>query len=191
MKERHMKKRTRRTRAKTKPANRVRPSNRVLLETAPEFFALPTRTQQVYTNVLSLISRMKQGISRTKAMRGLGLTSRQVDRFGRSAMRKLKNGRYVAKSYDHLLRVVVVISSEGLIEVGTRDSRQASRAGRHSAAVHKYLQTGDASGLTKLKDKYIIDAAGERIELLTELEELDQLGSAGVLSFESLYARGL
>jgi hypothetical protein len=166
-------------------------SNYSAPKTATDFFAMPEQHQQIYLNVLELISRMRAGMSRRQGTRELKLTSRQVDRFGRSTMRKLKNGRWVAKSYDHLLRVVVVVSSEGLIEVGTRDSRQASKAGRHSAAVHKYLQTGDASGLTKLKDKYIIDAAGERIELLTDLEELDQLGSAGVLSFETLYARGL
>jgi len=161
------------------------------LKTAPEFFAMPAHIQQVYLNVLELISRMRQGISRPRAMRELGLTRLQVDRFGRSALRKLKSGRYVAKSYDHLLRVVVVISGEGLIEVGTRDSRQASKAGRHSAAVHKYLQTGDASALAQFRGKYIVDATGERIELLTDNEELDELGSAGVLSFETLYARGL
>jgi hypothetical protein len=112
-------------------------------------------------------------------------------RWGRSGLKKRKNGRYVAKAYDHLLRVVVVVSSEGLREVATRDSRQASKAGKHSAAVHRYLETGDAGALLRLKGKSIIDANGKRVALLTDLEELDELGSAGVLSFESLYAKGL
>jgi hypothetical protein len=165
--------------------NRVRPT------TATEFFEMPKQEQQIYMSTLNLVSFVRKGVSRTRAMRELGLTRWQVDRFARSALRKLKNGRWAAKSYDHLLRVVVVISNEGLIEVGTRDSRQASKAGKHSAAVHKYLQTGDASALAQFKGKYLIDAAGERIELLTNLEELEHLGSAGVLSFESLYAMGL
>lgn len=130
-------------------------------------------------------------MSRTRAMRELKLTSRQVDRFGRSAMRKLTNGRYVAKTYDHLLRVVLVITNQGLLEVGTLDSRQASKTGRHSAAVHKYLETGDASALAQFKGKHLIDTGGEQIELLTDLEELEQLGSAGELSFETIYAKGL
>ena len=159
--------------------------------TASEFFAMPTHIQQIYLNVLELISRVRQGSSRTRAMRELGLTARQVDYFGRSALRKRQNGRWVAKTYDHLLRVVVVVSGAGLVEVGTRDSRQASKAGRHSAAVHKYLQTGDASALAQFKGKHIIDTEGERVELLTGLDQLDELGSAGVLTFESLYARSL
>lgn len=179
-------KRTKGKRGKSKPRNRA-PS----LKTPTEFFALPPKTRQVYLNVLELISRMRAGTSRTRAIRELKLTSRQVDRFGRGAMRKLTNGRYAPKTYDHLLRVVVVIADKGLLEIGTLDSRQASRAGRHSAAVHKYVQTGDASALAQFKGKHIIDAGGEEVELLTDLEELDHLGSAGVLSFESLYAKGL
>jgi hypothetical protein len=160
-------------------------------QTATDFFAMPEKLQQIYLNVLELISRMRSGMSRRQATRELKLTSRQVGGFGRRAMRKLKNGRYVATAYDHLLRVVLVITPDGLLEVGTVDSREGSRAGRHSAAVHKYLQTGDASALAQFKGKHIIDAAGGRIELLTDLEELEQLGSAGVLSFETIYARGL
>ncbi len=141
--------------------------------------------------VLNLVALVRQGLSRTRAMRELRLTRAQVDRFAGSAFRKLKNGRYVAKAYDRLLRVVMVVSQDGLREVATRDSRQASKAGKHSAAVHRYLQTGDASALARFKGKYIIDVTGEKIPLLTDLEELDELGSAGVLSFESLYARSL
>jgi hypothetical protein len=162
-----------------------------LLKTAAEFSAMSRHTRHVYTNVLSLIAKVKAGLSRTRAMRELGLTRGQVDRFARGAFRKLKNGRWVAKAYDHLLRVVIVVSHDGLREVATRDSRQASKAGKHSAAVHRYLQTGDDSALAQFKRKYIVDATGKRVPLLTDLEELDQLGSAGVLSFESLYARSL
>jgi hypothetical protein len=160
-------------------------------KTAEELFALPSHTQQVYASVLGVIAKVKDGASRARAMREARVTRRQVDRFGGSALRKLKNGRYVAKAWDRLLRVVMVVSHDGLREVATRDSRQASKAGKHSAAVHRYLQTGDDSALAQFKRKYIVDATGKRVPLLTDLEELDQLGSAGVLSFESLYARSL
>lgn len=141
--------------------------------------------------VLNLVGLVRQGASRTRAMRELNLTRAQVDRFASSAFRKLKNSRYVAKAYDDLLRVVMVVSEDGLREVATRDSRQASKAGKHSAAVSRYLQTGEASTLVQFDGKYIIDAKGERVSLLTDLEELEGMGSAGVLSFESLYARSL
>lgn len=152
---------------------------------------MPESTQELYMVVVNFVALVRRGFSRTRAMRELRLTRAQVDRFATSAFRKLKNGRYVAKAYDRLLRIVMVVSEHGLREVATRDSRQASKAGKHSAAVHLFLQTGNASRLRQFKGEYIIDAVGERVPLLTDLEELDELGSAGALSFESLYAKGL
>lgn len=150
---------------------------------------MPERTQRIYMDVLALIILVKRGFSLTRAMRHLKLTRAQVDRFGQTAFRKLKNGRYAAKAYDHLLRVVMVVSEDGLREVETLDSRQASKAGKHSAAVHRYFRTGDGSVVQQFKDQYIVDAKGERIPLLTDLEELDELGNAGVISFETIYAK--
>lgn len=160
-------------------------------QTADEFFALSESLQELYLLDLELVGLVRAGLSKTKARKQLRLTRSQADRFTKGAFTKRKNGRYVAKAYDNLLRVVTVISEDGLREVATRDSRQASRAGKHSAAVSRYLQTGDALPLAPFKDGYIVDAKGERVPLLTDLEELDEMGSAGVLSFESLYARSL
>jgi hypothetical protein len=187
-----MKRRSKRPRKDSKRGRTKRKNNARIVETVEQFFALPEHSREIQIAVANGISLMRaNNLSAAAAARATGISPTVMRRRGRSAMRKLKNGRWVAKSRDHLLRVVVVISNEGLIEVGTRDSRQASKAGRHSDAVHKYLQTGDASRLAKLKARYIIDATGERIDLLTDLDGLDELGSAGVLSFESLYARGL
>jgi hypothetical protein len=87
--------------------------------------------------------------------------------------------------------VIAVTQRKGPAEVATRDFRQASKAGKHSAPVQRYIETGDNSALAKFKGKYIVDAQGKRIALMTDLDELDRLGSAGELSFESLYARSL
>jgi len=107
----------------------------------------------------------------------------------RPALRKLSNGRWAAKSHDHLLRVLVIPTRKGLREIGVRDSRQATVVGKFWTAVERYRDTGDASGLREFLGKYIVDANGKRVRLLTNLRELDRLGSAGVLSFETLYAR--
>jgi hypothetical protein len=48
---------------------------------------------------------------------------------------------------------------------------------------------GDYAALSEFKGKSIRDLAGIKIPLVTDREELARLGSAGVLSFESLYAR--
>ena len=79
---------------------------------------------------------------------------------------------------------------EGRKEIATRDSRQASLVGGHWAAVQKFIQTGDDSALLKFAKKRIVDARRKRYPLLTDLKELERLGSAGVLSFESMYASG-
>ena len=150
---------------------------------------MPERTQRSYMSVLALIALVKQGFSLTRAMRQLKLTRAQVDGFGKSAFRTLKNGRYVAKAYDHLLRVVMVVSEDGLREVSTRDSRQTSKAGKHSAAVLRFLRTGDDSALRQFKGEHVVDAKGERVPLLTDLEELEELGNKGVISFETIYAK--
>src|SRR5882724_3106070 len=78
----------------------------------------------------------------------------------------------------------------GVRSVGTGPAFHC-KAGKHSAAVQRYLETGDNSALAKFKGKYIVDAQGKRIALMTDLDDLDRLGSAGELSFESLYARNL
>jgi hypothetical protein len=70
-----------------------------------------------------------------------------------------------------------------------RGSRQATQLAEYWNAVHRYLETGDASRLEKFRDKSIKDADGVQILLPTDRTELNRLGSAGVLSFESLYAR--
>ena len=150
---------------------------------------MPERAQDLLTRVPQAVSEMRDGSSLPQAANKYGLTRRQIMRFGGKALRKRKNGRYAAKSYDRLLRIVVIPSSEGLLEVATMDSREASRAGRFSGAVERYLQTGDNSALKALVGQHVTDANGNRIPLLTDLHDLDRLGSAGELSFESFYAR--
>jgi hypothetical protein len=162
--------------------------------TTPEqFFDLPERARDIQIAVTNGVSLMRSDdLTAPEAAHAVGISRSTLIRRGRPALRKLKNGRYVAKADDRLLRVVVVVSKrKGLVEIATRDSRQASKAGRHSAAVQRYIETGDDSALAQFKGKHIVDAMGKRIALLTNLDELDRLGSAGVLSFESLYATGM
>ena len=104
-------------------------------------------------------------------------------------MRKLRNGRWVAKSEDRLLRVLLIPGRKGLGEIGVRDSRQASLLGKYWTAIERYRDTGDASALREFRGKHIIDATGKRVRLLADRGELDRLGSAGLLSFETIYAR--
>jgi hypothetical protein len=178
---------------KNRKRRSLRAKNHITIRTPEEFFALPESTREDLIGTANTVSMMRSTLgSLAKTAPQCGISRRTMLRLGGSALWKLKNGRYAAKPHDRLLRVVVVISKrKGLVEIATRDSRQASKAGRHSAAIQRYLETGDDSALKHFKGKNIIDAQGKRVPLLTDLDEVDRLGSAGVLSFESLYARSL
>jgi hypothetical protein len=155
-----------------------------------EFFALPEQIQDIYTRVTHGISKMRtEGISLPQAAQEYGITRRQMHRFGDTGLRRLKNGRYAAKTIDRLMRVLVVPTPEGTREIAVNDSRQATVLAEYWNAVQRYLQTGDATALQPFHGEHITDANGAQFPLLTDLAELDRQGNAGILFFESLYAK--
>src|SRR5215467_13904084 len=157
--------------------------------TARQYFLLSPKNQETWDSVAHVISRVRDGLPLNRASKEFGIAPSVVIKRGGSALRK-KKGRYVPTKTDHLLRVITILGTKGKKEIATRDSRQASLAGGHWAAVQKYLQTGDDEALLRFKGKSVVDASGKRHRLLTNLEELNRLASAGVLSFESMYAGG-
>jgi hypothetical protein len=154
-----------------------------------EFFAMSKDNQDLWGDIGQIVTEMRDGASRRKASQKFGRDPRIVQQLARPALRKLRNGRWAARTYDHLLRVLVIPTRKGLSEIGVPDSRQASLLGKYWTAIERYRDTGDASALREFRGKSIVDAGGKRVRLLTTLHELDRLGSAGVLSFESLYGR--
>jgi hypothetical protein len=166
-------------------------SNSWTMTAMKQFFALPDRDQDISLAFPEAFSLMREKhFSASAAAHAAGISLSQLIRGGRSGLQKLKNGRYVAKPNDHLFRPVIVVSSNGPVEIATRNFREASLAGQHSSAVERYLETGDDSALRRLPRNYIVDAEGNRVALLTDLDELDRLGNRGELSFETLYVRG-
>jgi hypothetical protein len=157
-------------------------------QSVEEFFAMSEHHQDLWKNIGQAVTEVRAGASLRQASRKFDLDPRKVSQLARPALRKLRNGRWAARTHDRLLRVLVIPTRKGLQEVGVRDSGQATLLGKYWTAVDRYRDTGDASALRELKVKYIIDASGKRVRLLTDLGELDRLGSAGILSFESLYA---
>jgi hypothetical protein len=157
--------------------------------TPEHFFKQPRRFQDTWNRVVQAISKMRAAhISLHQAAREFGVHPKEVVRLGGSALRRTPSGRYAAKAKDDLLRVLSLPDRRGLREIAFDDSREASVVGKYWNGVHLYLQTGDASGLREFRRKFVRDANGRRFELLTDLDELDRLGSAGVLSFESIYS---
>jgi hypothetical protein len=158
--------------------------------TSKQYFALPDDAQETWNRVAHVISKMRsEGKSLTQASRDFGIDPRAIRSRAGSALRKAKNGRYVAKSNDNLLRVLVIPSPQGLSEIAVRGSDNASKIAEYSDAVQTYLRTGDSSKLKKFRRLKLLDEKGKRIKLVTDLAKLRELGSAGVLSFESLYRR--
>lgn len=181
-----------RIRKAIKKRRSARPVRRksVAPRTADELFAKPKRSREAWIRTTQVVTRVRtKHESLQKASREEGIDPRTVIRLAGSALRKRPNGRYAAKASDRLLRVLVIPTSTGSDEIAVRDSRQATQLAEYWIAVHRYLQTGDASSIKKFRGKSITDANGKRIRLVTDLEELDRLGSAGAFSFESLYAR--
>jgi helix-turn-helix, Psq domain len=155
---------------------------------AKQFSALPERVQDIHNRVAQAVAKIREGASLQQAAREFGLSTETLVRIGRSALRKLPNGRYVARGADRLFRVLVLPTTQGLREIILDDSRAASLVGRYWNAVHVYLATGDDSGLAEFVGEVVIDASRRPVQLLTNLNDLDRLASAGVLSFESIYA---
>jgi hypothetical protein len=128
-------------------------------------------------------------ISLTKASHDAGISPRTVTKWGNSALRKQKSGRYAVKASDNLLRLVTIPTLQGTREIAVRGSKQVSLLAEYWNALHWYLQTGNATRLKQFQGKHVTDASGADVSLPVDLAELNRLGSAGVLSFESLYAR--
>jgi hypothetical protein len=154
-----------------------------------EFLAVPQRKQDLWRDVGQIVTRVREGATFAEASREFGRDARTVQRLAKPALRKRRNGRWGAKKSDRLLRVLQIITPEGRQEIGIRDSRQASTLGKYWSAVDRYRDTGDFSALEQFHGEHVTDADGIRIPLLTDLRELDRQGSAGNLSFESIYAR--
>ena len=164
-----------------------RSKKRVAPHTLKQFFSMSRPAQDLWNLAVQVPARMRsEGASLPKAAREVGLTSNQVLRLARPAFRKLR-GRYSVRASDKLLRILILPSDKGLIEIPVNDSREASLVGEYWNAVDGYLRTGDASALLKLKKRRVKSASGKNVSLLTDLKELERQASAGVLRFESLY----
>jgi hypothetical protein len=177
---------------KTKPTTRKRQQRKSRFEplaNLEEFLALSNRDQELWGDIGQIVTGMRDGKSLAAASREFQRDPRSVQRLAARALRKLRNGRWAAKKHDRLLRVLPLLNRQGKFQVALNVSQQASIIGRYWNAVDLYRDTGDSSAVREFRGKHVIDAEGTKVPLLTDLQELDRLGSAGELSFESLYAR--
>ena len=158
--------------------------------TAPQYFTKSKRERASLVKTAHVLTEMRsRGLSLNEAAREIGVRPETVRRHAGSTLRKSKSGKYKVRASDTMLRLLVIPAPGSPAEIVTRDSRSASILAQYANAVQTFLQTGDDSDLKELRGQHITDADGNRVPLLTDLDELERLGAAGVLSFESLYAK--
>ena len=155
-----------------------------------QYKAQSPKKQKLLIQVAHAMTAMRsEGLSLTKAAQVYHLDPRTMLRYAGSGLRKDSSNKYKPRPSDRLLRPMVIPTEHGLAEIAIRSSRDATKVAKYWDAVQWYLETGDASRLKPFQSHEIIDASGARVPLIVDLSELERLGSAGVLSFESIYAK--
>jgi len=155
--------------------------------TYKEYLAKPRSFQDQWDRTVQVITRVRDGVPLNVALREFGVSRKTVMRLAGPALRRLPNGRYVAKPTDRLLRVLPVPQQGGLRWIPVTDSREASVIGKFWDVVDEALRKGDASALRRFPRKWVMDESGQRVQLLTDFSELKRMASAGALRFESMY----
>jgi len=149
-----------------------------------------TPSSKTSQRVAKAIAKMRtEGSSLRKASVQAGVAPATVIKWASRTLQKSERGRYTAKTTDRLVRELMIPTAHGTEEISVRGLPAASLLGRYWSAVHKYYESGDVSSLETFRGKYVVAVGGKKYPLLTDLEILNRLGSAGVVSFESLYAR--
>ena len=122
-------------------------------------------------------------LSLAAAAREAGTTPNTILKWTGSKLTEKRGGRRVVTKADRLLRTMRVVSTEGVVDVDVRGSRQARRLAQHMNAVKQFLATGDAEALERFEG---VRVAGVQLE--TDPERIEELGRLHELSFEDIYS---
>lgn len=171
-------------------AKKRRVSGKRKARTPAQYFSQPAQRRESQLKAAHVLTAMRtEKLSLHRASRLEGVSPATVRRYAGSALRKTAKGKYQARKTDRMLRVLLLPTPIGLAEIATADSRTATIVAGYWNAVNYFLETGDRSQLAAYDGVTINDAQGRVVTLLTDPAELERLGSAGILSFQSLYAR--
>jgi hypothetical protein len=144
---------------------------------------LTFRQKETRLRALEALGLMrKRGSSLYFAARQTGTTAKTIRKHIGKAVYKRK-GKWKAKSHDRISRVMTIFSSGKRFNIETGDSETASIIGRYSSVVGHFSQTGDTTGLEKMKGLVVKDSSGKSyvlesrpskvIGILQRLEEPD------------------
>jgi hypothetical protein len=146
--------------------------------TPKSFETLRPSQKQARARALDALSKVRHGETLTRAAREAGTTPNTVARYAGEQLHH-ERGRTVASRSDRLFRVMNVVTTEGVVEVPLRSSRQASIVGEHANAIKKFLLTGDAEPLRKFAG---VRVGGHELEVRPEV--LEDLERSGELEYE-------
>ena len=149
--------------------------------------ALSTAQADARERALDVLHYMRHdGLSLRTAARAAGTTPRTVLKYAGAAVRRTASGRYQATKGDRLARTLHFLTPKGTVAVTVRGSRVASRIAQYSAAVDRFLTTGDWEALRPFAGKSL-RVGRHTYPFITDRRVLARLGHAGELSFEDLY----
>lgn len=151
-----------------------------------EYSALPHAEKLRRERALKALGFMRKGSPLKSAARRAETSSESVLSIVGSALKK-ERGRYVPTKGDRKLRVMVIPTRDGPKEVAFYSFATSQKISRYDDAVKALSRRGDYGPIERLKGEKIF-ANGEWIELLTDIDELEELDRSHALSFESIYA---
>jgi hypothetical protein len=132
------------------------------------------------------LKALNQTGSLTAAAKSQRMAPESLRRFLRENALAERRGR-TWKITDSRLRQMTVISDGDIQDVILRGFDEASFNGRHLAAVHNYLRSGEIEPLLPFEGVAIIDAKGRAHPLETDPNTLHRLAAAGSELFHEIY----
>jgi hypothetical protein len=158
-------------------------SKRKLSKSRIKWDTLTFRQKETRLRALEALNLMrKKGKSLTSAAKDSGTTARTIRKHTGRVIFK-RNRKWRASRHDKISRVMTIFSNGRKYNIETRDSDMASLIARYNSALGHFSQTGDPSGLNKLRGVRVRDVSGRAfvletrpskiISILERLEEPD------------------
>lgn len=113
------------------------------------------------------------------------ISSDAVVKYAGKALIK-RGGRWQAKRYDKLLRLMRFPTKQGVQLFEVHDSRTASSIAKYHSAMGRYLESGDITHLAPFLGK-TFTYKRVRYPFITDPELIERLAEAGEFQFESIY----
>jgi hypothetical protein len=146
---------------------------------------LSSKEKRLRKTSLDVLSKVRRGQSLSSASRELHIKPKTVIKHTNAF--KKSGRRWVAKSHDHISRVMSIYENGKEEWVEVRDSRIASKIGKYNSAVNQFLRSGNKDVLKQFK-KPFKDANGKLHYFETNPDKLYEIAeSREELEFYEIY----